>query len=118
MGGNSEIISIKPNAHNNMGDVYSRWGDYENATVEFQKAIDLKPNYADAYHNLALTYQELEKDDEAIENYLKALEINPNLWQSYKNLASIYHNKGEEEKAQEYLNRAQFIFNQVGVLAK
>lgn len=79
-----------PNTHNNLGDLYGRHGDKQAALEEFQKAIELKPNYGDAYHNLANTYMELGEAGLALENYRKALEFNPNLWQSYQNIAAIY----------------------------
>ncbi|MDP3758579.1 MAG: tetratricopeptide repeat protein, partial [Candidatus Daviesbacteria bacterium] len=52
-----------PNTHNNLGDVYGRLGDKQAALREFQRAIELKPNYGDAYHNLANTYLELGQPD-------------------------------------------------------
>ncbi|HLC95205.1 MAG TPA: tetratricopeptide repeat protein, partial [Patescibacteria group bacterium] len=66
------------NAHNNMGDVYVRQGNYEKAALEFSRAIEIKPDYADAYHNLANTYQHLRNQEQALIFYQKALEINPN----------------------------------------
>ncbi|MBU1000779.1 tetratricopeptide repeat protein [Patescibacteria group bacterium] len=79
-----------PNTHNNLGDVYGRQGDKLAALQEFQKAIELKPDYGDAYHNLANTYGELGQLDKALENYQNALKFNPNLWQSYQNTAAVY----------------------------
>lgn len=97
-----------PNTHNNLGDVYGRWGDLEKSAAEFQKAIDLKPNYADAYHNLANTQQKLfettKNEDylkKAITNYQLALKYNPNLWQSYLNLGLIYLFEGKKDLAKE-----------------
>jgi tetratricopeptide (TPR) repeat protein len=92
--------------HNNLGDVYMRQGNPQKAIEEFQKAIEINPNYADAYHNLGNTYQQIGEIDEAIPYYQKALEINPNLWQSYQNLAAIYFNSGDYEKALENIKKA------------
>jgi len=92
--------------HNNLGDVYARQGDLRKAVEEFQKAIEINPNYADAYHNLANTYQQMGQIDAAVENYQKALSINPKLWQSYQNMAAIYFNAGDFPKALENIKKA------------
>ncbi|OGE37622.1 hypothetical protein A3D79_01710 [Candidatus Daviesbacteria bacterium RIFCSPHIGHO2_02_FULL_39_8] len=95
-----------PNTHNNLGDVYGRWGDKQKALGEFQKAIQLKPNYADAYHNLANTYLELGDDKQALENYQKAASLNPILWQSLQNIAAIYYQQKKYGQAQDYIQKA------------
>ena len=95
-----------PQNHNNLGDYYGRQGNFEKAVEEFKKAIELNPNYGDAFHNLANTYQQMERVDEAIENYQKAASINPNLWQSYQNLAAIYFDQKKLDLAEENLKKA------------
>lgn len=95
-----------PNTHNNLGDVYGRRGDKLAALREFQKAIELKPNYGDAYHNLANTYLELSQPDKALENYQNALKFNPTLWQSYQNIAAIYFQQKEYDLAIQNLQKA------------
>lgn len=95
-----------PNTHNNLGDVYGRHGDKQAALREFQKAIELKPNYGDAYHNLANTYMELGQIDKALENYQNALKFNPNLWQSYQNIAAIYFQQKKYDLALEEIQKA------------
>jgi len=92
--------------HNNLGDMYARHGDYQKAIEEFQKAIELKPDYGDAYHNLANVYHQTNQDDLALENYQKALSLNPNLWQSHQNLAAIYFSQEKFELAKEELEKA------------
>jgi len=95
-----------PQNHNNLGDLYSRHGDFEKAVDEFKKATELKPNYADAYHNLANTYQQMGKSDEALENYQEAIKINPNLWQSYQNSARIYFDRQQYSMVEAALKEA------------
>lgn len=98
-----------PNTHNNLGDVYGRQGDKQAALREFQKAIELKPNYGDAYHNLANTYMELGQPEKALENYQNALKYNPKLWQSYQNIAAIYFTLKKYDLALENLQKAAAI---------
>lgn len=100
-----------PQNHNNLGDLYARRGEYDKAIEEFKKAIELKPNYADAYHNLANIYKIVRKIDLAEENYLKALSFNPNLWQSFQNLSVIYFEKGQVEKAIDFANKGLAVNN-------
>lgn len=95
-----------PNTHNNLGDVYGRWGDKQKAIQEFQTAILLKPNYADAFHNLANTYREIGDYEKSLENYQKAASYNPNLWQSYQNIAALYFEGKQYDKALEYIQKA------------
>ena len=53
---------------------------YKDAIVDFEKAIELKPNYADAYFNLGRTYYLLNDEDKACEYYQLAAKYGrPNL---------------------------------------
>lgn len=98
-----------PQNHNNLGDLYARRGQFEKAIDEFQKAINLMPNYGDAYHNIANIYVQTGKMDQAIASYQKALQFNPNLWQSHQNLGSIYYNQGKFSLAEERFKKALSI---------
>ena len=91
---------------NNMGDVYSRHGQYEKSIDAFTKATEINPNYADAYHNMGYTYVQMKKYDEAIPFFEKAVSINPNLWQSYQNLAFIAAARKDYQKAIQFLEKA------------
>jgi len=95
-----------PQNHNNLGDMYSRHGDYPKAAEEFIQAVTLKPDYGDAYHNLANTYRLMNDNLKAEENYRKALKFNPNLWQSYQNLTVILYEKGNLAEAKETIQKA------------
>lgn len=53
---------------------------YHEAIVDFEKAIELKPNYADAYFNIGRTYILLGDNDKACEYYKLAQQYGrPNL---------------------------------------
>lgn len=42
---------------------------YDEAIEDFEKAVELKPDYADAYFNLGRTYYMKHDEDKACENY-------------------------------------------------
>lgn len=102
----AKVSPLSPRSHNNMGDVYSLEGNPDMAALEFARAIELKPDYADAYHNLASTYAKMGRIKEAVECYQKAIFYNPRLYQSYQNLAVIYYNLGRFPEAKAYLAKA------------
>ena len=109
----AKVSPNDPNVLNNLGDMYTRHKDYQKAIEVLSRAIQLKPNYADAYHNLASSQTALysqEKNEEylkqAIDNYYLAIKYNPFLWQSHQNLGVIYFNIKQYDKAVEQLNKA------------
>ena len=57
-------------------DCYSK-GDYATAVEYFDKALEIDPNYVEAWHNKAIELMKLERYDEAIECYDKLIELNP-----------------------------------------
>lgn len=61
----------------NLSLMYYNLGDFNKCITFAQKAIVLKPNYADAYSNIAAAYNKLEEWDKGIEASKKALEIDP-----------------------------------------
>ena len=61
------------------GEALFESGKYEEAIECYDKAIELKNDYTNAYANKAGTLEKLGRDKEAIENYDLALAINPSL---------------------------------------
>jgi len=102
-------VKVAPSGHvihNNLGDMYGRWQQYDKSIAEYKTAIVIQPNYADAMHNLANTYLEIGNMEQAIYWYSQAIKYGPHLWQSYQNLGAIYYQLGELEKAEELFARA------------
>ena len=46
--------------------------------MSFDKAIEINPNFADAYSNRGVILQEMKRYDEALNSYDNAIKINPN----------------------------------------
>jgi len=101
-----------PQNHNNLGDLYARWGQLDKSIAYFKRATELQTNYGDAFHNMANVYAQKGNFQTAAKNYQKAIECNPNLWQSYQNLGSIYFQDGKFTQAEETFKKAVQIFPQ------
>ncbi|MDP2941545.1 MAG: tetratricopeptide repeat protein [Candidatus Omnitrophota bacterium] len=75
-----KVSPQSPKAHNNMGDVYYQEGDIDSAIREFKKAIEIRPDFADAYFNLGNIYYYIKGDArEAVRNLQLAINYNPGL---------------------------------------
>src|SRR4030042_1222790 len=88
------------------GIEYSEKGQYDNAISDFNKALEVNPNYADAYYNRGIAYGKKEQYDNEIPDYNKALEVNPNYAEAYFNRGVIYEKRGQYDNAISDFNKA------------
>lgn len=82
-----------------LGETYNSVGRYDEAIIEFKKAIAINPNFADSYKGLGVAYFEKCMFNEAIVEFKKAIAINPHLADSHNNLGMAYYAKGLLDKA-------------------
>ena len=64
--------------YHNLGRCYLQKGQYEDAIMEFKKALQLAPNAFHPHAGLAIAYIILDREEEARASAAKALELNPN----------------------------------------
>lgn len=64
-----------------------REGNYQNAIKSYDKAIEINPNYSDAYFHRGTAYLNDFKFDEAISDYDKAIELEPLYMEALSNRA-------------------------------
>ena len=79
----------EPVLFNISGACNSEIGSIESAIKEFQKAIAMKPDYAEAHYNLGVVFQKNDQIDEAFRSYEKAIEINHVYPQAHNNMGMI-----------------------------
>ena len=72
---------------------------YDVAISDYDKAIELKPNYADAYYNRGNAYNVKDEHSLAIKNYNKTIQINSKHAGAYNNRGSIHSEKGDYDRA-------------------
>lgn len=102
-------VNVSPlsyQAHNNVGIIYIRRGEYQKALDELQKAIQIVPNTPQPYQNIGSIFFSTGQYDQALKFYEKALSLDPNLWASSENIAAIYFSKEDYKKAEEYTKNA------------
>ena len=70
--------------------------DYENALKDFNSALQLNPDIAEAYSNIGLIYYQKREYDKAVNAFTKALEF-PELGSKFKSISQGWLRKSEEE---------------------
>ncbi|MCZ8225925.1 MAG: tetratricopeptide repeat protein [Microcystis sp. LE19-84.1B] len=104
----TQAIDLAPRAawYVNRGILYRDQQKYELALDDYNKAIKLNPNHANAYNNRGNLYYDLQKYDLALADYDKAIEINPNFAILYYNRGGVYYNQQKYELALSDINKA------------
>lgn len=74
----------------NLGNQFYETGQLDEAIAAYQKAIELDPEYQDAYANLGVTYYQQQKFDLAASQYEKALELDSQDGEVAYNLGALY----------------------------
>ena len=97
----NDVISqyqIVPNAYNSRGNLLMKENKFNEALNDFNKAIELKPDFSDAYYNRGILYGNEKKYNEALNDYNKSIELNPGYFGAYNNRGNIFK---EEKKYKE-----------------
>ena len=58
---------------------------HEEALASYDKAIALKPDYAEAYNNRGNALKDLKRHEEALASYDKAIALKPDYAEAYNN---------------------------------
>ena len=77
--------------------------------AEFNKALEINPNYADAHHNLGRTLAITGQLDQAVPHFERALEINPKFAEAHSELGRLLAVEGQYDQAIPHLKKALAI---------
>ncbi len=80
----TETLERISQSHDRAIDYYKR-GLYDRAIAEYDQAIKLKPDYANAYYNRGVAYMSKGLYDRAIEDYDTAIRLRPDYAKAYRN---------------------------------
>ena len=78
----------------NRGVDSSQKGDFKKAVSDYNKAIDVNPDFVVAYLNRGHSHSRMGEFDKAIADYSKAIELNPRYAIAYHNRGFVYRRTG------------------------
>ena len=91
---------------NVLGAALTSQGKFKNALQTYNKVIQLKPDYAEAYFNRGVVFQELGKLQKAVDSYNQAIKLKLDYAQAFNNLGLALQALGEHNKAVNSYNKA------------
>jgi type IV pilus biogenesis/stability protein PilW len=83
----------------NLGNALLQKGQVDEAITQYQRALQIHPDYADAHHNLGTALIKEGKVDEAITQFQRALQIHPDDGEARYNLGNALLQKGQVDEA-------------------
>ncbi len=93
-------------AHNNLGNALAARDEVSEAMQHYDRAIELKPDYIDAYNNRAATWNRQGLWDRSIADSTRALELRPELAEAWYNRANARNAQREYQHAIEDATQA------------
>ncbi len=110
---------------NLMGASAAQLGQLDDAILAFQKALSIKPDYAEAYNNIGNALKDQDKMKEAIEAYKKALSIKPDYAEPFNGMGNALRDQGRLNEAIKVYKKALSIkpdyaeaYNNMGIALK
>lgn len=97
-------LELVKKGNDESGAVQKDW--YDKAKASFEKALEIKPDYHDAFGQLGLAYYREKNYDEALKNYEMALRYRKKFALVHSNMGIIYFERGDLPKAKECYEKA------------
>lgn len=101
---NAAEVSTEAMLQYNQGIDYYKVGQYDQAITCFRSAINIEPNYIDAYYNLGTTLEYLQQYDAALVVFKQIIVRKPDDYDSVYKAAWLSAKLGENQKAKTYLS--------------
>jgi tetratricopeptide (TPR) repeat protein len=108
----------------NQGVDYYKAGKLDRSIMSFRRAIELDPNYVDAYYNLGSILEYTQKNEEALTVFKQIMVRKPDDYESVFKAANLSSKLGQNENAKKYLSlippespiysKAQSLANSMG----
>jgi tetratricopeptide (TPR) repeat protein len=78
----------------------------DHAMRDLDRAVDLNPNYAEAFANRAYAHNQKGEYGRAVEDSTRAIRLNPSLVEGFRHRSQAYFHKGEYQRAVDDVDKA------------
>ena len=94
-------LSVRESAltYNNLGNLYAATGRFRHATAAYQKAVEIEPDYVQAYMNKGLAAMQSEQITDAHSAFERASILNPTNAEIFYNLGVVREKLGHPARA-------------------
>jgi tetratricopeptide (TPR) repeat protein len=99
-------VPLKPEDYLSRGDDFYQSNEYELALKAYDKAIELKPDYASAWDNKGFALAKLGRYEEVLKAYDKAIELKPDYATAWDNKGFALAKLGRYEEALKVIDKA------------
>lgn len=94
-----QIFPELPDAHNNLGVLYARQGNFAEAMVEYQRALSLDPRTYEAHKNAGVLCAQQGDLEGAHRHYQQALELKPRFVEALNAQGLVLMERGQLDSA-------------------
>jgi predicted O-linked N-acetylglucosamine transferase (SPINDLY family) len=84
-------------------------GDFDQAVAHLLRAIELRPEYAEAHNNLGLVFHDQARLGAAVTHFEHALAIRPDYPEAHTNLGIAFQDQGRVDEAMSHFGRALML---------
>jgi Flp pilus assembly protein TadD len=109
----SDLANSEARAYRERGYRLQSVGDFSGALMNYEKAVQIDPNYAEVHNDLGVIHESMGDEKKALMMYKKALDIDPDHLGTYTNLAFLYEKLGDIENATLYWKK-RYLAGQQG----
>ncbi len=89
-----------------LGNIYLKKGDFQNALLQYQTALEREPNLPRAHLNRGVIFFKLGDYTEAEKEFLEEIKANPQDEKAYNNLSVLYRLQGKSSQAIQFAQKA------------
>jgi tetratricopeptide (TPR) repeat protein len=98
---------VKADLYFNLGILYNRVGNLEEAEYNFMNSLDENPDDIEAVMGMAQVFENAEKWRKAEKFYRELIAVDPDNPEHYRGMSRVLLQQGEPDESQRYLEKAK-----------